>query len=124
MDPMDEVLENEPVPAVIDITAGEGANQVVAIITFNDQTSTVNGTVEGNNIHFEAINDVLNYNYNYQGLTVTIPINMTYAIEGVLNGEQLDLEGTCQGDGDVNLFVYTGTLAFDDTIGGSVNKTR
>ena len=124
MDPMDEVLENEPVPAVIDITAGEGANQVVAIITFNEQTSTVNGTVEGNNIHFEAINDVLNYNYNYQGFTVTIPINMTYAIEGLLNGEQLDLEGTCQGDGDVNLFVYTGTLAFDGTIGGSVNKTR
>lgn len=123
-DPMDEVLENEPVPAIIDIAAGEGADKVVATITFNDQTSTVNGTVEGNNIHFEAINDVLVYNYNYQGFTAAIPINMTYAIEGVLNGEQLDLEGTCQGDGDVNLFVYTGTLAFEGTIGGSVNKTR
>ena len=49
---------------------------------------------------------------------------VTYSINGTLNGEQLDLDGDCNGDGDINLplFNINGTFALDGTIGGSLNK--
>jgi hypothetical protein len=58
----------------------------------------------------------------YQG--VTVPLNMTYNIVGTLNNGNLDLDGDCQGNGDINLFVVTGTVKIQGTIGGSLNKTR
>ena len=112
-------LNNEPFATVMNITAGSGANDVVAAITIGTQTSTVNGTVEGNRVVFEAVNSTYSYPFNYQGINVPIPISMTYSINGTLNGNQLSLDGTCSGNGGV----LTYTFDLEGTIGGVLNKT-
>lgn len=124
MEPMDQVLDNEPVPTVIDIVAGDGIDEVIASITINGQTNTVNGTVNGNRVIFEAIDDTFAFHYNYQGIDIPIPLNMTYTVNGTLNGDQLNIDGTCKGDGTISLFIYSGTFELDGTIGGSLNKMQ
>lgn len=123
MEPVNETLENYAVAAIVDITDGGNINEVSAAITINEQTSTVPGTVNGNKVTFEAANSVFTFNYYYEpmGLTIPISLNMTYTINGLLNGNQLDLDGTCSGNGD-NMF---GTIELvNGTIDGSLNKTR
>ena len=126
MDPIVGDLDNTPLPAVVDITAGDDMNEISAAITINGQSNSVKGTVEGNKVIFEAINDTFTYNYQYQSFTIPIPLTMTYSINGLLNGEQLDLDGDCDGNGEINLafFNINGTFAMDGTIGGSLNKLR
>lgn len=111
-------LENEPVPTSINIVAGEAIDEVEASITFNGQTSTVHGTVEGNRVLFEAINDTFTYNYNFQGINIPIPLNMTYTVNGTLNGNQLNLDGTCRGNGSF----ITNTIELDGTLSGTLDK--
>lgn len=120
MNPMHDTLTDQPFPSILDIVAGEENDEVVTTITINEQTNTVKGTVEGNKVVFEAINSV--YNMTYQGFTV--PINMTYTITGTLNEGMLDLEGTCNGHGDINMLFISGTIDMEGTIGGSLNKTE
>ena len=124
MGPMHEDLENQAFPTIVDIAAGDNIDEVTATITINGQSNTVKGTVNGDKVVFEAVNDTFTYNYSYQGFNIPIPLNMTYSIYGTLNGEQLDLDGDCNGDGDINLplFNINGTFALDGTIGGSLNK--
>lgn len=124
MDPMHEDLVDRPFPAILEIVAGEEMDEVTASITINDQTNTVNGTVDGNKVVFEAINAVYSMNYEYQGFNIPITINMTYNITGTLNDGKLDLSGNCSGNGDINLFIITGTIALEGTVGGSLNKTE
>lgn len=124
MDPMHEVLDNEPCPAVLDIEAGEGINDVKAVVSINNQQNVVNGTVDGNKVVFEAIDDTFTFHYSYQGIDIPIPLNMTYTINGMLNGDELNLDGTCNGNGSVNLFIYSGSIELEGTIGGIMNKTR
>lgn len=123
MEPLNQVLDNESVPTVIDIVAGDGIDEVIASITINGHTNTVNGTVNGNRALFEAINDDFEYQYNYQGIDINIPLKMTYTVNATLNGDQLSIDGTCKGNGTFNLlFIYNGTFELDITIGGSFNK--
>ena len=124
MDPMSETLENEPFPAVVDIVPGESIIEVQATLTINGQENTVKGTVEGDNVVFEAVNDTFTYTYDYQGFSIPIPLDMTYAITGLLNGDQLGIDGTCRGNGEISLLIYTGTVDMEGTLGGSLNKTR
>ncbi len=124
MDPMSETLTYEPFPTVVDIVPGESIIEVQATLTINGQQNTVKGTVEGNKVVFEAVNDSFTYNYDYQGFSVPIPLDMTYAITGLLNGDQLGIEGTCRGNGDINILIYSGTVNMEGTLGGSLNKTR
>ena len=112
-------LTNEPFATAMNITAGNGNNDVVAAITIGGQTNTVNGTVEGNRVVFEAINNTFTYHYNYQGFDIPVPMSMTYSINGTLNGNQLGLDGTCNGNGGV----LTYTFDLNGTIGGVLNKT-
>jgi hypothetical protein len=123
MDPIAGDLDNTPLPAVVDIAAGDGMNEVTATITLNEQSNTVNGTVDGNKVVFEAVNSTFNYTYQYQGFPISIPLTMTYTINGTLNGEgeQLDLDGECNGEGNILAF---GTFSMEGTLGGSLNKTR
>ena len=123
MDPIAGDLDNTPLPAVVDIAAGDGMNEVTATITLNEQSNTVNGTVDGNKVVFEAVNSTFNYTYQYQGFPISIPLTMTYTINGTLNGEgeQLDLDGACNGEGNILAF---GTFSMEGTLGGSLNKTR
>lgn len=124
MDPMSQTFENEPYPTIVDIVPGESIIEVMATITINNQPNTVKGTVEGNKVVFEAINDDFTYTYDYQGFSVPIPLDMTYAITGLLNGDQLGIEGSCKGNGEVSLLIYSGTVDLDGTLGGSLAKTR
>lgn len=125
MEPMHEDFENQPFPVVVDIEEDiSGFDKVIANISINGQTNQVNGTVTDNKVVFEAINHTFTYNYSYQGFTIPIPLNMTYTINGTLNGEQLDLDGDCNGVGDINLpfLNINGTFAMVGTIGGSLDK--
>ena len=124
MDPMSETLENEPFPAIVDIVPGESIIEVQATLTINGQENTVKGTVEGDKVVFEAVNDTFTYTYDYQGFSIPIPLDMTYAITGLLNGNQLGIDGTCRGNGEISLLIYTGTVDMEGTLGGSSNKTR
>ena len=126
LDPMSETLTNEPFPTVVDIVPGESIIEVITTITINDQQSTVKGTVEGNKVVFEAVNDTFVYTYEYQGLSFPIPVDMTYAITGLLNDNLLGIEGTCRGRGELNLALFNihGTVDMEGTLGGSLNKTR
>lgn len=124
MDPMSETLTNEPFPTVVDIVPGESIIEVKVTITINSQQNEVKGTVEGNKVVLEAVNDTFVYTYEYQGLNIPIPLDMTYAITGLLNGNQLGIEGTCRGNGEINLLIYSGTVNMEGTLGGSLNKTR
>lgn len=124
MDPMSETLTNEPFPTVVDIVPGESIIEVKVTITINSQQNEVKGTVEGNKVVLEAVNDTFVYTYDYQGFSIPIPLDMTYAITGLLNGNQLGIEGTCRGNGEINLLIYSGTVDMEGTLGGSLNKTR
>ena len=124
MDPMSETLTNEPFPTVVDIVPGESIIEVKVTITINSQQNEVKGTVEGNKVVLEAVNDTFVYTYEYQGLNIPIPLDMTYAITGLLNGNQLGIEGTCRGNGEINLLIYSGTVDMEGSLGGSLNKTR
>lgn len=124
MDPMSETLTNEPFPTVVDVVPGESIIEVKVTITINSQQNEVKGTVEGNKVVLEAVNDTFVYTYEYQSLSIPIPLDMTYAITGLLNDNQLGIEGTCRGNGEINLLIYSGTIDMEGTLGGSLNKTR
>jgi hypothetical protein len=124
MDPMSETLTNEPFPTIVDVVPGESIIEVKATITINGQQNEVKGTVEGNKVVFEAVNDSFTYTYDYQGFSIPIPLDMTYAITGLLNDNQLGIEGSCRGNGNISLLIYSGTVDMEGTLGGSLNKTR
>lgn len=113
--PMSNTLENEPFPTIVDIVPGESIIEVQATIMIEGQSNTVKGTVDGNKVVFEALNDT--FLYNVEGFSV--PMNMTYVITGVLNDNQLGIEGTCKGDGGL----LGNTIEIDGTLGGSLEKT-
>lgn len=122
MDPMHEDLVDQPIPAVVDIEEDSSSfDKVIANITINGQTNHVYGTVTDNKVVFEAINDTFTYTYDYQGFPFNIPIDMTYTINGTLNGNQLDLDGDCNGTGNI---LSLGTFTLVGTIGGSLDKIR
>lgn len=121
-EPQSQVVENQPISTIIDIVPGESIIEVIATITIDQQRYTVKGTVEGNKVVFEAINDVFYYTEPFTGYNFSIPLNMTYTINGTLNSEQLDINGTCQGNGDINMLIITGTMDMNGTLGGSLNK--
>ena len=104
-------FDNEELPAVVDMTAGDNVNEVVATFLINEQTNTVKGTVDGNKVSFEAITSTYTI--------VFFPLDMTYNIVGTLNDGQLDLEGDCHGTG--SFMGMTGEL--EGTLGGSLTKT-
>lgn len=123
MDPVDENFENREIPAVLQLEAGEEINEVVGTCTLDDRTIDCHGTVEGNTVTFEAIDDVVTFTYDLGGgMSVSPQINMTYTITGTLNDKELLLDGTCKGNGDINIFFYSGTLELDATVGGSLTK--
>lgn len=118
---MHDSLVDHPFPTILDIVAGEENDEVKATVTINGQNNSVKGTVNGYKVTFEAINSV--YNMTYQSFT--LPINMTYTITGTLNEEMLDLEGACNGHGDIYIPPFiTGSIDMEGTVGGSLNKTE
>jgi hypothetical protein len=114
-------FENQPLPTIIDMEAGDNVNEVLAVVLIDEQTNTVKGVVDGDKVTFEAVSSPFDLSY---GL-MSISIDMTFNIVGTLNNGKLDLEGSCQGGKDINIpFVYTGPLTIQGTIGGSLNKVQ
>ena len=123
-EPMHQDFTDHEIPVIVEIAAGESMNEVVATCHIEDRTMTVNGTVEGDVITFEAIDDVVTFNYDLSGFTISPEVSMTYTIAATLADGQLRLEGTCTGEGEIHALIYNGTLALDGTIGGSLEKTE
>ena len=122
MDPIDQDFTDRETPVVLDIREGDNINEVVGTCTFEDRSVDCKGTVEGNTVTFETINDVITFNYNVGGFNVSPQINVTYNIKGTLTDGQLLLDGTCSGNGNINLFIYNGTVDMEATVGGSLTK--
>ena len=124
MDPMHEDLTDQPFPVIVTMVAGDNNDEVMATITIHDQENTVKGTIDGNKVILEAINDTYTMHYEYQGFDIPISMDMTYNIVGTLNDGMLDLDGNCKGSGDFNMFIVSGTIEMEGTVGGSLTKTE
>ena len=123
MEPIDEEFTDRETPIVLQLEAGTNINEVVGTCTFEDRSVDCIGTIEGNMVTFETINDVITFNYDMGGFNVSPQLNVTYNIKGTLTDGQLVLDGTCKGNGDINLlFIYSGTVEMDATVGGSLIK--
>ena len=124
MDSMEQEVTDRPVPVTLDLRAGEGLNDVVGTCKTEDQEMEIKGTVDGNSVTFEAVNTTFTFNYTMNGFNVSPTMDVTYNVKGTLNGETLSLDGTCIGNGNLNLIIYNGTIAMDGTLGGSLNKMQ
>ena len=124
MDSMEQEVTDRPVPVTLDLRAGEGLNDVVGTCKTEDQEMEIKGTVDGNSVTFEAVNTTFTFNYTMNGFNVSPTMDVTYNVKGTLNGETLSLDGTCVGNGNLNLIIYNGTIAMDGTLGGSLNKMQ
>ena len=124
MDPMQQEVTDQEMPIVLTITEGATMNEVIAVCKINDQETTATGTVDGDKVSFVVTDVPYTFNYEMNGFTVSPTMIMTYDITGTLVDGQLNLDGTCKGDGEINLFIYNGTIAIDGTIGGSLDKTE
>ena len=119
----DEFTDRE-VPVILDLAEGEDMNEVVGTCKLNEREMTCKGTVDGNKLVFEAVNDVVSFEYNMGIMVINPEINVTYTIVGTLVESQLNLEGTCTGNGDLNYGLFSGTMKLDAEVGGSLNKMR
>lgn len=122
MDPIEEEFSDREMPVVLELREGANTEEVMGTCTLEDRTIDCYGTVEGNTVTFEAINDVITFNYSMGGFNISPQMNMTYNIKGTLTDGQLLLDGTCSGNGNINLFIYNGTVEMDATVGGSLTK--
>ena len=124
MQPVHDGFTDREVPVILDLTGGENMNEVVGTCKINDREMTCKGTVDGNKLVFEAVNDVFTFEYNMGLMTINPEINVTYTIVGTLVESQLNLEGTCTGNGDLNYGLFSGTIKLESTVGGSLNKMQ
>lgn len=121
-EPMEQEVTDFAMPVKLFISEGESVNEVQARWKMESQEMTVTGTVDGDQVSFEVVDFPYTFNYPYQGFNIPITFTVTYTINGNLNGEQLDLDGTCMGNG--NIILISATAEIDGTIGGSLTKTR
>ena len=124
MEPIQDVFTDREVPVILDIEAGDNMNEVIATCILDERTLTSKGTVEGDKVSFETFNDVITFDYDMGFMTIQPQINVTYTIIGTLVESQLNLEGTCTGNGDFNYGFINGTIKLQSTVGGSLNKMQ
>ena len=120
-------LDSIPFYTIADIAAGDNINEVEAVITLGDSPNTVRGTVDGDNIVFDQINGKFVFDYSYDGLfTINIPIELDviYTMHGTLIDGILNLEGECQGGGDISTLggIVNGPMTMEGTLNGSLTK--
>lgn len=121
-DPVEQEVADFAMPVTLIISGGENANEVKALWKMETHEMAVTGIVNGDKVSFEVTDFPYTYNHQYQGLSIPITFVVTYTINGNLNGEQLDLDGTCKGNG--NIILSSASAEIDGTIGGTLNKTR
>ena len=122
MDPIENEMTDRAFPVTLDLRQGEALTDVIGICKINDQEMEIKGTVDGNTVTFEAINTTVTYSYDFNGFAIPLNMNITYDVTGVLDQETLALDGTCNGDGELHIFLYNGTTSLEGTIGGSLVK--
>ena len=112
---------------IADIVTGDNMNEVIATLTLGDQPNTVRGTVDGDNVVFDEINSKFVFDYTYDGIfNINIPIELDviFSMHGSLIDGHLDLEGECQGGGDISIMggIVNGPMTMEGTLGGSLMK--
>lgn len=120
--PIQDEFTDREIPVILDLAEGENINEVVGTCKINDREMTCKGTVDGNKLVFEAANDIITFEYNMGLMTINPEINVTYTIVGTLVESQLNLEGTCTGNGNLNYGFVSGTIKLESSVGGSLNK--
>lgn len=123
-EPMPQNINDYEMPITLNITSGEDVNKVIAEWKMNDETMTIEGTVDGDKVSFEVTDFPYTFTYNLGGALLSPTIKMSYAVVGTLVNGQLVLDGTCTGKGEVHLALFNinGTIDLDGTIGGSLTK--
>lgn len=124
LDPIHDTMADHPYPTIVTMEAGDNMDEVIAVISINEQEDTVKGTVDGHKVVFEAINDTYTMYYDANGMTIPIDINMTYTITGTLNDGKLQLDGDCKGNGEFNMLFINGNIEMEGVISGSLDKTE
>ena len=122
VDPIENEFTDRAFSVTLDLREGENMTEVIGNCKIEDQETEIKGTVDGNTVTFEAVNTTVTYNYDLNGFSVPLNMNITYAVTGVLDNETLTLDGTCNGDGEVHILFYNGTTSLEGTIGGSLVK--
>ena len=122
MDPVQQEVTDNETPVLLNISEGETVDEVVVTFIVNDQESTVTGTVEGNKVIIALTDVPYSFNYQMNGFSISPTMVMNLNLTATLVDDQLILDGTCHGDGEVNVFFATGTITIDGTIGGSLTN--
>lgn len=122
MEPMHQDVTDQETPITLTVTEGVSMNEVICKI--NDQEETVVGTVEGDKLSIVLTDLPYTFDYDMNGFSISPTLIMNLNLTATLAEGQLTLEGTCKGDGEVNVFIYTGTMAIDGTISGTLDKTE
>ena len=102
-EPMPQDINDYEMPITLNITSGEDVNKVIAEWKMNDEAMTIEGTVDGDKVSFEVTDFPYTFTYNLGGALLSPTINMSYAVVGTLVNGQLVLDGTCTGNGDIQL---------------------
>lgn len=122
MEPMHQDVTDQETPITLTVTEGATMNEVICKI--NDQEETAVGTVEGDKLSIVLTDLPYTFDYDMNGFSISPTLIMNLNLTATLAEGQLTLEGTCQGDGEVNVFIYTGTMAIDGNISGTLDKTE
>ena len=122
MDPVQQEVTDNETPVILSITEGETVDEVVVVFNVNGQESTVTGTVEGDKVIIALTDVPYSFNYQMNGFSISPTMVMNLNLTATLVDDQLMLDGTCHGDGEVNVFFATGTITIDGTIGGSLTN--
>ena len=120
MNPIEQDVTDRAIPVILDLRDGETLTEVIGNCKIDDQEMEIKGTVEGKTVTFESVNTTVTF--NYEMIPVPISMNVTYTITGVLDNETLTLDGSCNGEGEIQSYLYNATTALDGTIGGSLVK--
>ena len=122
MEPMHQDVTDQEMPITLTVTEGVSMNEVICKI--NDQEETAVGTVEGDKLSIVLTDLPYTFDYDMNGFSISPTLIMNLNLTATLAEGQLTLEGTCNGDGEVNVFIYTGTMAIDGNISGTLDKTE
>lgn len=123
VDPMQQEVTEHEVPVSVVISGGPAVDEVIILLQMDNQEMELAGKVDGNMITCEA--DHVSYSFNYDlggGFNVTPEMDVSYIVKATLEGNQLMIDGTCTGSGEVHVLIYNGTISVDGIIGGSLNK--
>ncbi len=91
-----QVLPMDPVemPMTMNITAGTNDDEIVAICTIQEETRTLNGTVNGDAVDFSPL--VINEDIEGSQVNITIDLDGNKVNENTLN-----VGGSISGDGNI-----------------------